>query len=128
MTLALGDEPVAKQLIKLSWRLFQTVHAPSQVTDVRDAVIEPKWVCDVDIRFDGGVQERRVDVKPAELDVARCRDAEEDAEVGKSYDRREGLCVVDPLALTTALGDEPSLVPRDSPKGVCFPPFKPTCC
>jgi hypothetical protein len=50
------------------------------VTDIGGPVIEPKRLFDVDILFDGCVQERRVDVETAQLEVTSRGDTEEDAE------------------------------------------------
>jgi hypothetical protein len=58
----MGDEPVAKELIKLTGRLLQAVKAPTLVAHVGSAVVEPKWLSDVDILLTGCVQEGRVDV------------------------------------------------------------------
>jgi hypothetical protein len=90
------------------------------VTDVSGPVIEPKWLSDVDILFNGRVHERNVDVETAQLEITSRGDAEEDAETGKSDDWRECLGVIDPFSLARALGNKPCLVPRDGPKGVCL--------
>jgi hypothetical protein len=116
----MGDEPVAKEFIKLTGRLLQAVKAPTHVAHVGSAVLEPKWLSDVDIFLNGCVQEGRVDVQTAHLEIVRRCDTKEDAEAGESDDMREGLGAVDSLALATTFGDKPGLVPRDGPLGVCL--------
>jgi hypothetical protein len=70
----LRDKPVAKEFIKFSRRLLQALHALTQVAHVGGAVVEPKWVSDVDILLNVCVHEFCVDVKTALLEVVRIRD------------------------------------------------------
>ena len=83
--------------------------------DIGGPVIEPKWLSDVDILFNGRVHERRVDVETAQLEITSRGDTEEDAETSKSDDWRECLGAIDPFALAAALRDKPCLLPRDGP-------------
>jgi hypothetical protein len=75
---------------------------------------------DVDVIFDGGIQEGFVNIQMEEVKVQRGGKGEDAAENGRENDWRESLFEVNALALTAALGNEPDLESGILPEVVCL--------
>jgi hypothetical protein len=56
------DKPCTKEYVELARGLFQAVEATFEMTHLRHAIGEAKGLADVHVLFDGGVEDRRVDI------------------------------------------------------------------
>jgi hypothetical protein len=88
------------------------------VTDLGRPVGEAQWLPDIDIFLTRCIEECRMNVQLAELEVHGGRNGEKQAHASHSDDWREGLYIVKACALAASLGDKPGFAARDIPSKV----------
>jgi hypothetical protein len=73
----LAKQPFPQESVELTWGLFEAVQAPLEVAHLSRSVSEAKGLPNADILFDRGIEEGRINVKMAQLEVHGIRNSHE---------------------------------------------------
>jgi hypothetical protein len=107
------DKSTPQEHVEVAGGLFKAVELAFEVAHFGCTIREAGGLANVNILFDGGMEERSVDVNMTDFELHSGRNGEKEPKASPADDQGEGLSVVEAHASTAALGDETSFESRD---------------